>query len=73
MQLCYSENAVNYLKKILSYSKGDASHVVLGAEGDVRPPATIQQHYTCIRFQMAYQLVGWVTTFFCNKNCRRAK
>ena len=32
---------------------GAASHVDLGAEGDVRPPATIQQHYTCISFQMA--------------------
>ena len=32
---------------------GAASHVDLGAEGDVRPPATIQQHYTCINFQMA--------------------
>ena len=32
---------------------GPASHVDLGAEGDVRPPATIQQHYTCISFQMA--------------------
>ena len=42
------------LFKILSYSKGGAaSHVGLGAEGDVRPPATIQQHYTCISFQMA--------------------
>ena len=32
-----------------------ASHVDLGAEaeGDVRPLATIQQHYTCIGFQMA--------------------
>ena len=30
-----------------------ASHVDLGAEGDVRPPATMQQHYTCIIFQMA--------------------
>ena len=27
---------------------GAASHVDLGAEGDVRPPATMQQHYTCI-------------------------
>ena len=38
-------------KKPLSYG-GAASHVDLGAEGDVRPPATIQ-HYTCISFQMA--------------------
>ena len=30
-----------------------ASHVDLGTEGDVRPPATIPQHYTCISFQMA--------------------
>ena len=52
MQLSYSENAINYLKKIPSYSKGAASHVDLGAEGDVRPPATAQ-HYTCITFQMA--------------------
>ena len=40
-------------KKILSYSKGAASHVDLGAKGNVRPPATIQQRYTCINFQMA--------------------
>ena len=46
MQLCYSENAVNYLKKY--WAMGAASHVDLGAEGDVRPPATMQQHYTCI-------------------------
>ena len=55
MQLCYLENAVNYLK-IMSYSKGGgwaALHVDLGAEGDVRPPATIHHHYTCISFQMA--------------------
>ena len=40
--------------KTLSYAGGGgASHVDLGAEGDVRPPATIQQHYTCISFQMA--------------------
>ena len=32
---------------------GAASHVDLDAEGDVRPPATIQQHYTCIKFQIA--------------------
>ena len=30
---------------------GAASHVDLGAEGDIRPPATIQQHYTCARSQ----------------------
>ena len=29
-------------KKPLSYAGGAASHVDLGAEGDVRPPATIQ-------------------------------
>ena len=54
MQLCYLENAVNYLK-IMSHSKGGgaALHVDLRAEGDVRPPATIHQHYTCISFQMA--------------------
>ena len=55
MQLCYSENAVNYLKKYWAILRGGgpASHVDLGAEGDVRPPATIQQHYACISFQMA--------------------
>ena len=42
MQLCYSENAVNYIKKY--WAMGAASHVDLGAEGDVRPPATMQQH-----------------------------
>ena len=42
-------------KKILSYVfQGEAaSHVDLGTEGYVRPPATIQQHYTCMSFQMA--------------------
>ena len=40
-------------KKALSYSGGAASHIDLSAEGDVRPPATIQQHYICISFQMA--------------------
>ena len=54
MELCYSENAVNYFKKYWAILRGRAaSHVDLGAEGDVRPPATIQQHYTCINFQMA--------------------
>ena len=54
MQLCYSENAVNYLKNTeLFWGGGAASHVDLGTEGDVRLPATIQQHYTCISFQMA--------------------
>ena len=38
MQLCYSENAVNYYKKYRAI-RGAASHIDLGAEGDVRPPA----------------------------------
>ena len=54
MQLCYLENAVNYLKKYWAILRGAASHVGLGAEGDVRPPAaSIQQYHTCISFQMA--------------------
>ena len=38
MQLCYSENAVNYYKKYRARG-GAASHIDLGVEGDVRPPA----------------------------------
>ena len=53
--LLFRKYGILLKKKTLSYAGGGgaASHVDLGAEGDVRPPATIQQHYTCISFQMA--------------------
>ena len=57
MQLCYSENAVNYFKKNteLFWGGGAASHIDLGAEGDVRPQLQYNNiiHVGPISFQMA--------------------
>ena len=51
--LLFRNCGILFKKKPTKLCWGAASHVDLGAEGDVRPPATIQQHYTCISFQMA--------------------